>query len=77
MGIRKGKETFTMQTGPWEQRLINGQFYGSFVKREILTEPSVYFAPTIHIKKTECGDVGGWGVFLDLPTLNCSTKESK
>lgn len=66
-----------MQTGPWEQRLINGQFYGSFVKREILTEPSVYFAPTIHIKKTECGDVGRWGAFLDLPTLNCSTKESK
>lgn len=28
-----------MQTGPWEPGLINGQFYGSFVKREILTEP--------------------------------------
>lgn len=48
-----------MQTGPWEPGLINGQFYGSFVKKEILTEPSVYFAPTIHIKKTERSNVGG------------------
>ena len=66
-----------MQTGPWEPGLINGQFYGSFVKREILTELSVYFAPMIHIKKTEGRDVGGWGAFLDLPTLNSSVKESK
>lgn len=52
-----------MQTGPGEPGLINGQFYGSFVKREILTEPSVYFAPTIHIKKTESRDLRGWGHF--------------
>jgi hypothetical protein len=47
MGIRKGKGNFTMQTGSWEPALINARFYGSFVKKEILTEPSVYFAPTI------------------------------
>lgn len=43
----------TMQTGPWEPALINGQFYGSFVKKETCTEPTVYFAPTIHTKETE------------------------
>lgn len=53
-----------MQTGPWEVGLINGQFYGSFGKKEILTEPSVYFAATIHIKKTESRDAGGRGHFL-------------
>lgn len=52
-----------MQTGPWEPGLINGEFYGSFVEKEILTEPSVYFTPTIHIKKTESRDLRGWGHF--------------
>lgn len=76
-GTEKEKETFTTQTGPWEPGLINGQFYGSFVKREILTELSVYFAPTIHIKRTEGRDVGGCGAFLDLPTLDSSGRKRK
>lgn len=62
-----------MQTGPWEPGLINGQFYGSFVKREILTEPSVYFAPTIHIKRQKAESREGGGI-LNLRTLNSSAK---
>lgn len=63
MGIRKGKGNLHNTTGPWEPGLINGEFYGSFVEKEILTEPSVYFTPTIHIKKTESRDLRGWGRF--------------
>lgn len=33
-GSGKEKEMSTMQTGPWEPALINGRFYGSFVKKE-------------------------------------------
>lgn len=63
MGIRKGKGNLYNANWPREPGLINGQFYGSFVKREMLTEPSVYFAPTIHIKKTESRDWRRWGHF--------------
>lgn len=59
----------TMQTGPWEPALINGRFYGSFVKKETWTEPSVYFAPTIQTKETEQDVTGRGGASVDLSEL--------
>lgn len=58
----------TMWTGPWEPALINGRFYGSFVKKETWTEPSVYFAPTIQTKETESKMWEG-GASVDLSEL--------
>lgn len=72
-GSGKGREMSTMQTGSWEPALINGQFYGSFVKKETWTELSVYFSLTIQPRgqKARCERVG-WGICRS--QLNCANR---
>lgn len=51
--------------------MINGQFYGSFVKWETLTEHSVYFVHTIHIRK-----LGTKKKYISKHQMACENKEN-